>query len=174
MIQQSPAEPHFRVTRSPMVWLGLFGLAFILWSWGHSMYRMAGMGRQVEIWETHPTKGPSPPWISNYMEFYGHSAGCLEVNIPIRSSTTDLRIKATKHKPWNTSYVPPDARWFPMPEIEREEPWPFPSGPSYVGTTFHLPHWILLLLYLSIWAAVMAWRGRRMRWAALEARRMAP
>ena len=170
-IPEPPIQRSFSLTRSPLVWLGLFGLLFILWSWQDSMHRMAGFGRLVEIREVHPLKDPHPPWKPKYMAFYGHSGGCLKANVAIPNSTPPLHIETLKYEAWNSPYVPPDARWFPMPEIQREEPWPFPSGASYVGTTFLLPHWISIIVYLAIWAGMIAWRWRRVRRAVIESQR---
>lgn len=173
-IPAPPVKRPFRISRSPLVWLGLFGAVFIVWSWVDSMHRMAGFGRLVEIREAHPPKDPNPPWKTRYMIFHGHSGGYLRATTLIRSSASALRIDVIKHELWSSNFVPPGATWFPMPRIEREDPWPFPSGASYVGTTFRLPHWILLILYLMIWGGAIAWKCRRMRHATVQSQEATP
>ena len=173
MIQQSHAKPHFRIRRSPLVWLGLLGFLFILWSWVDSMHRMGGIVRRAEIWETHPPTIPRSGWVGNYRSFYGHSAGYLRIHMVIPSSSA-LRIDAKKYEIWDSNHVSPDARWFPTPKIRRDEPWSFPSGASYTGMTFMLPHWIVCALYLTIWLGALAWRIRRVRRAVLQSQRVAP
>lgn len=165
-IPDTPIKRSFRITRSPLIWLGLFGAVFIVWSWVDSMHQMSEIGRLVIITEVHP----SGPWgEAAYTESYGQSGGCLRASMVIRNSA-DLRIEALHHKIGKTSYVAPDARWFPMPSVKRDEPWSFASGLSYTGTTFLLPHWILLVAYLTIWTAAIAWRRSRMRRATLLSR----
>jgi hypothetical protein len=173
-IPESPIKRPFRISRSPLVWLGLFGAVFIVWSWVDSMHRMAGFGRLVEIREIHPPKDPNPPLKTRYMVFHGHSGGYLRATTLICSSASALRIDAIKHELWNSNYVPPGARWFPMPAIQREKPWLFPSGASYVGTTYLFPHWIFALIYLSIWAGVMDRSNRRAQRAARAWQRIVP
>lgn len=174
-LDESPTKRCFQITRSPLVfWLGLFGVLFLLWSWLDSMMGMAGIGRLVQIRDLHPPKYPASPYHPHYMAFYGHSGGCLKATVPICSSTTDLRVETVKYEILNSSDIPLDAEWFPMPAIRREKAWPFPSGANYVGTTYLFPHWVLLIIYFSIWAGVMDWSNRQRRRAARAYQRLTP
>ncbi|WP_367872842.1 hypothetical protein [Luteolibacter sp. Populi] len=157
--------------RSLLFWFGLFGAMFLLWSWVDSMHAMAGASRHVDIREVHPPPHPSPPWEPGVGEFYGHTGGRIQLAFVVRDQSGNLKVESRKITMGRHRFVPPDSRWFPLPGVFKDEPWPFPSGASYTFTIISIPHWLVLLLYLAAWSAVLTWRSRRMRRIELRSRR---
>ncbi len=125
--------------RSLSLWLGLFGLVFLLWAWADSFERTSGI---------HFQRGR--PYISaaNDNSTLRLSWG---VNIPRNHAGITREISTDPERP---------LLWA-RPRLEN-----FSFGPTNI-TSLRIPHWLLLCLYLPAWVILLAWRLRK-RAAAKE------
>lgn len=51
--------------------------------------------------------------------------------------------------------------WFTGPDFYTNDERDIPSGKLYLGSAAHIPHWLILLAYLTLWSLLLLWRSRR-------------
>jgi len=124
------------------MWLGLLMLGFLGWGWKRSVhyYDVASCGE---------------------------GSGGRGVSLGQRDSRVILTWVPAK----SPSGFAPGFHWFSVMMNERSYPiFPgiFSKDPNNMRLPdsfrwFHLPHWFLMLLFLVLWAAFLAWRWRRVK-----------
>lgn len=147
--------------KSPLFYLGLFGLAFIVWAWIDSCYH----------W-THLYTGSGKPGTAGYHHTYAnHKASRVTIvhtHYPYTAPhPSEIGIQASRLPETDSNW------WFPLPDYEYqkegligdeptgEEPQP---GEHYLEfLTVHLPHWLIVLAYLALWSLLLFWRSRRIK-----------
>ena len=143
-----------RIFRLRSFWLGLMGLLFLVWAWRDSMDFRSGLSFNYAATS-----------VGSCLEFLGQGSGCLEVrwspldrSSPATASFGDIRPIRNHYSMWVA---------FPAPGILTRDDsvpggragWRYFSTPR-ISSSLILPHWLLGLLYLPLWAGVVAWRWR--------------
>jgi len=140
---------HYRWFRSPLLWIGLFGLVFLLWAWRDSARAMS-----------HASYGSKPVKLTlmsvasavdlRFSTKQGSYAAHLSFDhweFPRGWDPSTMR----DVRPWNAG------NWFPAP-------WFGPVGDEKVpgfGRILVLPYWLLVPVYLVGWGGLMGWRRRK-------------
>lgn len=124
---------RYPLIRSRAFWLGVPGLLFLLWSWADSTRNFT----QIE------KKNPAGSF-----SFVHWDSAIKVCRAPVGSPF------AFSNRVWRGPYPtkePVPTIWWPAVKAERD----------YVGRPFiRIPHWLLLLAYLALWSAGIAWRRR--------------
>ena len=135
--------------KSLVFWLGIPGLAFILWLWTWSM------STEVRIDNWANAKGP--PFEQWTKEFVVHGNSRLLFSwadfdeMPGRYVERHYPRTRSRSKIVGTTWFPPLGHFTGRPD------------PGQVRHTISLPHWFFVLLYLALWLLVYRWRTRWIR-----------
>ena len=134
--------------RSLTLWLGLPGPIFLLWSWVDSMHRLSAVQwrHTINSRELH----------AETRESLLHHSGKL----------TLLRFEPLADEPYTGKHShvywhrqdSPAGTWFPPLDYRTDL-----TAAVLQSRTLTLPHWLLILGYLALWSALLAYRHRRIR-----------
>jgi hypothetical protein len=151
--------------RSPLFWLGGFGLGFLGWAWiasNQQASKLEYLPRNVEICSTHghllavhlsPAADalfavdewlgvvyPAKPWPSG--------SGTISCYFsPVSPSSTWEFYQVPVH--------PVQRTWFPPPRFQSSEDSAAPF------TLLTIPYWLLVTAYLGVWSALLWRQGRK-------------
>ncbi|MCW1917005.1 hypothetical protein OJ996_25675 [Luteolibacter sp. GHJ8] len=139
--------------RSPLFYLGLFPLLFLLWAWWdsnhHSTTFMKVRGSTSLV----------------HLQVITHSRGALRI--------TDQKVEvihasiSTGTDFGRSSVASEERLWCPAPhlEIARQTTSETADYQPEIITESHLtlPHWLLILAYLALWSLLLFWRSRRIK-----------
>ncbi|QJE99115.1 hypothetical protein [Luteolibacter luteus] len=143
------------IHRSPVFWLGLPGLLFILWTWHDSLTREAGIFRSAWL------EGPV------------HSVGVMDT-ICYRSAGFHAIYhvidpgpgESVRHYPiemWRDDLLPGLLAERASPLLAWKTPDPVFANPRIFIRGVIIPHWLALVLYGVAWGGVIGWRQVRIR-----------
>ena len=152
-ILASPPQSHYSISnihyslalspslrRSPLLWLGLFGLVFLLTAAVDSI-------RTVSRIDYH--RDGSVLW------------GVSSSGLCMRMHRLDLKTttyQATTWKDFGYRYAVPAGSTCHLFQQPR---WETRSNAHEHLEMLHLPHWLIILSYLLLWGSLLAWRWRR-------------
>lgn len=136
--------------RSPLFYLGLFPLLFLLWAWWDSTRHLSGIHRKLTIYGMQ--NGRTMFMIGR--EHLTQHGGKITLHL---TEPRNLESVTINRDPVQTIFTDnPAPIWFPLPE-RRETP----LGETVALRSVMLPHWILVLVYLIPWSLLLLWRSRR-------------
>jgi hypothetical protein len=181
----------FRISRSLVLWLGLPGLAFVLWLWAWSMsntahfWRAFGSDHQIQItaiegrfqWKQIRWHGAGPRMIlGNLLRRTPQPKRTRSLSDwfpPFQFERTENAARIIDHTPPAPSrpprqriLVPPSPAGTSAAPAATPPVPPRPTPPTIVAraskTTFlQVPLWTILTGYLALWAGAVAWRWKR-------------
>jgi hypothetical protein len=134
--------------RSPTLWLGLFGLIFLLWSWVDSMHRLSAVQWRHTI--------SSSELHAETRESLLHHSGKLTLRRfePVSDEPYTGKLshayRLRQHSPAEAWFPPLDHRTDLTAAVLRSH-------------TLTLPHWLLVLAYTTLWIALLLWRRQRLK-----------
>lgn len=186
----------FRISRSLVLWLGMPGLAFVLWIWAWSMsntahlWRAFGTDHQIQItategrfqWKQIHWHGDGPRMVlGNLLRRTPQPKRTRSLSDwfpPLQFKRSENAANIIDHTPPPPSRPPRLRTILPPSSPAAAAPPPLPPAippkvrpPTIVArasaTTFlQVPHWAVLTGYLVLWAGVVFWRWRQATRAA--------
>jgi hypothetical protein len=136
--------------KSPLFYLGLAPLLFLLWAWWDSCSRASGFNH----------------WRQGHTNGLGLTVVSVDSKLTMRCTRTDgvklvpfgvhgdfLREEVFFEEP---SDIFPPAK---ASHMDQSEPGNFEHHIYHVT----LPHWLLILTYLALWSLLLFWRSRRIK-----------
>jgi len=137
-----------RWLRSPLLWIGAFGLVFLLWAWRDSMRAMfMGYSVQGMCMFQSATSAVDLQFVSG-LNVYPTGWDFHYMPLPTWAWNPDFYAKIHGRYPLN---------WFQAPQFLVQ---PEASGPKCTWRLV-LPYWLITAVYVAGWAGLMGWRIRK-------------
>jgi len=153
---------RYPLRRSPVLWIGLSGLLFLLWAWQDSTRYYTTVG------------GPLAGIHASFRSDCSALRVITEPPIPFlgpdwtitREETSPSFIALHDHLRSKGLYISPAfeaslgecTELFPAPFFSRNETIDGKPEEGHIGV---LPYWLVVAVYTPAWAALLAWRWRR-------------
>jgi hypothetical protein len=138
--------------RSPLFYLGLFPLLFLLWAWWDSTRHLSGIHWKITIYASEEGRS----LFMSGREHLTQHGGKITLHL---TEPRNLESATINRDPVETIFTDnPTAEWLPLPE--RRETL---LSETVAAPSVSLPHWILVLAYLIPWSLLLLWRSRRRR-----------
>jgi len=138
---------RYRFHRSPLLWIGLFGLVFLLWAW-------AGSTRKR-------TEAEYSPGGRHLWNIYQRPSLIAITRNTFALGTPAAFARQFSHRssvlPVSSSPVP----LFPVPYYSAAGDEQSAKPGELIFRELVIPYWLLVLVYLAAWSGLIAWRWRR-------------
>ena len=158
-----------KLHRSVIFWSGLLVIAFIMWAWRDSVDRSPGAGYHdtllttlnggIGICHVHARNAPFEATYRGHSYPHPEWAACQPAFF-IRGAGQQLNTVEEWENHMRQLHAAANARDFFGPPMRVE------SSRSWV---LFIPHWMILLTFALLWAALLLWRARRRKKAMTNA-----
>lgn len=136
----------YRFRRSPLLWIGLFGLMFLLWAWCLSTRAPT---------EAEYSPGGRHLWnISHRSSLIAITRRTFALGTPAAFGRQFSCIPSFP-RPFSSS-----APLFPAPYYSATGDDRNAKSGEIIFRELVVPHWLLVLVYLAAWSGLIAWRWR--------------